>query len=206
MTEPTPSQTALDAYAAANAGRYTEEALYSTLVAAGYPADDVRVALASAAANLQPRRTRPRAVQTILIAYVAVFALLSAGMLLNHRTGGYLMPNAGGGIGILATSLGVCFVASLIWVASRRLFVILLLISIALYGFGALTSGGSGSLISLVIVAFAIGGVVVLLRRPRPAGTIGEPELALLLVLPVILLLGVAGICVASGLPIPGTS
>ena len=205
MSEPTPSQTALETYVAANAGRYTEEALYSTLVAAGYPADDVRVALASAAANLLPRRTRPRAVQTILIAYVVVFAVLSAGMLLNHRTGGYLMPNAGGGIAILATSLGVCFVASLIWVASRRLFVILLLIFIALYGFGALTRG-SGSLFSLVIVAFAVGGVVVLLRRPRPAGAVGEPELALLLVLPLLFLLGVAGICVASGLPIPGTS
>lgn len=200
------SPNALDAYVAANAARYTEEALYSTLVAAGYPADDVRAALANAAANLRPQRTGTRAVRTILVGYVAVFALLSAGMLLNHRSGGPLMPNAEGGIGILAMSLGVCFAASLIWVASRRLFVIIFLIFIALYGAGALTSGGGSSVISLIIVAFAIGGVVVLLRRPQPARVVGEPELGLLLLLPVILLLGVAGICVASGLPIPGTS
>jgi hypothetical protein len=199
------SRANLDAYLAANAGRYTDDALYGTLVAAGYPADDVRAALANAAANPRPQRTVPRAARTILVAYVAVFALLSAGMLLNNRPGGYpLMPNAAGGIWILAWSLGAALVASLIWVASRRLFVIIILGFIGLYGIGAFASGGGNFLIGLIIAIFGIGSAVLVLRSPGSAGPVREPELAFLLAIPVLLLLGIGGICLASGLPIPG--
>lgn len=194
----------LEAYVAANAGRYTDEALHDTLVAAGYPAADVRAALAGAASHLRPQRTGPRALRAVIIAYAVVFALLSAGMLLNGRSPAYLMPDAEGGIGILALSLGVAFVASLIWMASRRLFVILILLGIALYGLTGITQGGDGIVVALAAIVLGLGGTVVLLRRPPDAGTRRETEISLLLALPVILLLGVAGICVASGLPIPG--
>ena len=194
----------LEAYVAANAGRYTDEALTDRLVAAGYPADDVRLALAGAASHLRPQRARPRAFRAVLVAYVAVFAILSLGMLLNGRPAGYLMPDAEGGIGILAMSLGAAFVASLIWVASRRLFVILILVGFALYGLTAITQGGGSILVALAAIVLGLGGTVVLLRRQTDAGPRRETELSLLLALPVILLRGVAGICVASGLPIPG--
>lgn len=195
----------LEAYVAANAGRYTDEALFEKLVAAGYPPDAVRTALAGAASHLRPQPTGPRALRAVTLAYVAVFALLSAGMLLNGREAGYLMPNAEGGIGILAISLGTAFVASLIWVTSRRLFVILILLGVALYGLVAAMAPGTNSiLVALAAIGLGLGGTVVLLRRPTDPGPRRQTELSLLLALPVILLLGVAGICVASGLPIPG--
>jgi hypothetical protein len=198
------SRANLGAYVAANAGRYTDDVLYSTLVAAGYPADDVRAALATAAANLRPQRTGSRAIGRLLVAYVAVFALLSAGMLLNNRTSGYLMPNAAGGISILAWSLGAAFVASLIWVASRRLFVILLLVGVALYGMAGIAQGGDGIIIGLAAVALGLGGTIAILRRTDDPGTRAPTAFAVLLALPMLLLLGIGGICVASGLPIPG--
>ena len=198
------SRPALEAYVAANAGKYTDEALLDTLVAAGYPLADVRTALAGAASHLRPQRTGPRAFRAVILAYAVVFTLLSAGMLLNSRSRGYLMPDPEGGIRILALALGVAFVASLIWVASRRLFVILILLGIALYGLTAITQGGDSIVVALAAIVLGLGGTIALLRRPPEAGTRRQTELSLLLALPVILLLGVGGICVASGLPIPG--
>ena len=204
MTE-RPARADLDAYVAANAGRYTDDVLYQTLVAAGYPAADVRAALARASAGHRPQRTGPRAVRTILVAYVAVFALLSVGMLLNSRPAGYLMPSGAGGIPILAGALGFAFVVSLVWVGSRRLFAMLVLAVVGLYAVAALSGGGGGLVMGLVLAGLAVGGVVVILRaKPVDAGH--EPALALLLVVPILLLLGVGGICVASGLPIPGSA
>ena len=195
----------LEAYVAANAGKYTDEALFETLVAAGYSPDAIRDALTGAASHLRPQRTGPRAFRAVTLAYVAVFALLSVGMLLNGRAAGYLMPDAEGGIGILAMSLGAAFVASLIWVASRRLFVILILLGVAIYGLAAaMAPGTTSTLVGLAAIVLGLGGTAVLLRRPTDAGPRRQTELSLLLALPVILLLGIGGICVASGLPIPG--
>jgi hypothetical protein len=195
----------LDAYVAENTGRYTDDALYQTLVEAGYPADDVRAALTRASAGHRPRRTGPRAVRTIVIAYVVVFALLSVGMLLNSRPAGHFMPSGPGGIPILAVALGFAFFASLVWVASRRVFAAIVLVVVGLYALAAVTGGGGGLLIGVAMAALAVGGIVVILRT-KSVNTGGEPELALLLAIPIILLLGVGGICVASGLPIPGTA
>jgi len=193
----------LDAYVAANAGRFTDEVLYSTLVAAGHAPEDVRAALARASASLRPRSAAPRAVLRILLSYGAVFALLSAGMLLNGRPAGYLMPNAEEGIRILAVSLGVALVASLIWVASRRFFALCALALFVAYVLGATVGSGLLALLSLVAV-LVIGGVA-LVRQPRVSG-IGQASLALLLAIPLLMLLVVGGICLASGLPIPGGS
>jgi hypothetical protein len=192
----------LDSYVAANAGRFTDDVLYSTLVAAGHSPDDVRAALASASARLRPQSASPQAVRRILVAYVAVFALLSVGMLLNNRPPGYLSPTAWGGIQILAGSLGFAAVASLIWVASRPFFGVLILALIVAYALGASSAGGWLSLIGLVTV-LVIGGVVIR-RQPRQPGVGAEASLALLLAVPMLMLFVVAGICVASGLPIPG--
>jgi hypothetical protein len=54
-----------------------------------------------------------------------------------------------------------------------------------------------------------IGGVFVFLARRRGAGISGggravQTDIAVLLLLPMLLLIAVAGICVASGMPIPG--
>lgn len=192
----------LDGYVAANAGKFTDEILYATLVAAGHPPEDVRSALASASAKLRSQSAAPQAVRRILVAYIGVFALLSVGMLLNHRPPGYLTPTAWGGIQILAGSLGFAVVASLVWVASRAFFGVLILALIVAYALGASTAGGWLALGGLATV-LVIGGVVIR-RQPRQPGAGAEASLALLLAIPMLMLIGVAGICVASGLPIPG--
>jgi len=195
---PDPGTTAdLEGYVAANAGRFTDEILYSTLVAAGHSPDDVRSALASASARLRPKSAAPQAVRRILVAYIAVFALLSVGMLLNHRPPGYLTPTAWGGIQILAGSLGFAVVASLVWVASRPFFGVLILALVV-----ASMASGWLSLIGLVTVL--VIGAVVVRRQPRPPVGATGASLALLLSIPLLMLFVVAGICVASGLPIPG--
>jgi hypothetical protein len=199
-------QADLDAYVTANAGRFTDDALYGALVAAGHSPDEARAALARGR-TLTPERAAPRARRTILIAYFGVFALLSIGMLLNGRGRGYLMPDAAGGIALLAGSLGVALVASLVWVASRQLFTLFVALIIVAYALLAITSGAGGLPLGLVIV-FVIGGGFVFLARRRSAGISGggavQTDIAVLLLLPMLLLIAIAGICVASGMPIPG--
>ena len=200
-------QADLDAYVTANVGRFTDDALYAALVAAGHSSDNARAALAREQ-TLRPERAAPRARRTILIAYFGVFALLSIGMLLNGRGRGYLMPDAAGGIALLAGSLGVALVASLVWVASRQLFALFVLLLIVAYALLAITSGAGGLPLSLLIV-LVIGGGFVFLARRRGAGISGgggavQTDIAVLLLLPMLLLIAIAGICLASGMPIPG--
>jgi hypothetical protein len=197
------SLAALNAYVSEHAGKYTDEAIRDALVKAGYPPEDVRTALANAGSHLVFQSAAPRAVRTILMAYVAVFALLSAGMLVNGRPAGYLMPNAAGGIGILAGTMVFAFVVSLIWVASRRVFAIL--VALAIGGFAALGLGPGVRINAFNVVPIVLAVVVVIfvLRLPRTAGA--RPEtLGVLLAVPIILLVGVAGACLATGMPIPG--
>jgi len=204
------SRADLDAYLAANSGRFTDEALYATLVAAGHAPDDVRAGLKRAWALRRESPTQ-RARRTILIAYFGVFAVLSIGMLLNGRGRGYLMPDAAGGIALLAGSLGVALVASFVWVASRRLFGLLILLLVVAYGVSALASGAGAVPLSLLIV-LVFGGGLVLLGRRKGSGIAGvggggvETDIGVLLVLPLLLLIGIAGLCLASGLPIPGSA
>ena len=109
------------------------------------------------------------------------------------------MPDAGGGIMLLAISLGVAFLASLVWIASRRAFwtiVALLLLP------GALSALSSSPLWAIALLAGA-GALIWAVWRPgaRDVGT--RADMAVLLVIPVLLLLGVAGTCLVSGLPLP---
>jgi hypothetical protein len=195
-----PTAAKLQAYVDANAGRFTDEAITAELVKAGYEPEAIRAALARAGSRgLAPAPTG-RAVRAILIAYMATFAILSLGMLTNAgQSVGSYMPDAAGGIVILGMSLGVAFVASLFWIASRRLFVFAIAVILGLVGLGSLNSGISG--IVMLGVAVVIG---VLAARSSP-GTAGRVpvEFGVLLVVPLLLLLVVGGICVASGLPIP---
>jgi hypothetical protein len=194
-----PTAEKLRAYVDANAGRYTDEALTAELIRAGYPPDDVRASLAEAAGRGLERPPTGRAAMTILAAYGITFLVLSLGMVANHGTAnGEFMPTASGGIQILATSLGLTFVASLVWIASRRLFAVGIGALVALAGLGGISTFAG-------LAAIAIGvGIIILAVRTRPSTAVGPPAtLGALLVVPVLLLLVVGGICVASGLPIP---
>lgn len=200
----------LKAYVDANAGRFTDETITAELTRAGYAAEDVRTALADGASRGLEAPPTGRAVRTILAAYVATFAILSLGMLTNSgRSFGQYMPDSTVGIAILGGGLGVALVASLIWVASRRGFAIVIALFIGVFGVSAVGSVGavgSGSLAGVVLLAIAIGiGVLVLRAKPAPNGR-STVTFGLLLAIPVLLLLVVGGICVASGLPIPRLS
>jgi len=199
MSEPT--DPAMQAYIQANAGRFTDDALVEALVQAGHDPAEARAAVAAASVGQAGPSSRSKAVRSIVIAYIAVFAILSVGMLLNSgQNAGGLLPSGAGGIGVLAVSLGVAFGLSMIWIASRRAFLVGLAVILGLIGAGTLASSGIYGAIPLAI---AIGIVIVVFRSaPAPAGP-STTTVGVLLVIPLLLLLAVGGACVASGLPIP---
>lgn len=199
--EAAPTEERLQAYVDANAGRFTDEAITAELVRAGYAPDAIRAVLAEAAARGQVMPPTGRAVKTILAAYAITFAILSLGMLVNAGADlGSYMPNAVVGIAILAFSLFVAFVGSLIWISSRRVFAIAAAVLLGISGVIGIAS--SPGFPGVVLLAIAIGIGVLALRTP--SALVGRTTtLGVLLVVPALLLLVVGGICVASGLPIP---
>lgn len=205
---PAPSRDALRGYIAQHGGTFTDEALAKALEAAGHAPDDVRAALAEHRSAQTAGPVRNRAIRGIAIAYVAVYVLLSVGMLANSRSASGFMPNAGGGILVLTVSLVVTFVVSMIWVASRWAFGFLFFLGLtlqALAGFGAFV-GAPQYNSPLVFVPLAIGvlGMVWLIRRRNAGKSGGAATFEVLLAIPIILLLGVTGLCLATGMPIPG--
>jgi len=197
---PQPTAEKLRAYVEANVARFTEAAMTAELIKAGYAAEDIRAAIADASRDLKPPPTG-RAIWTILGAYAVTFAILSLGMLANtHRSSGCCMPNADAGILILAGSLGVALLLSLLWVGSRRATALLLAALLALAGLGSLSSG----IVGFVLIGLAVALVVLVIRRPpKPSGRV-TATLGGLIAVPMVLLVIVAGLCVATGLPIPG--
>lgn len=197
--QPTPE--GLKTYVEANYGRFTDEAMTGELLRAGYAPDDIRAAIQETARGsvAPPRR---RAVGVILIAYAATFAILSLGMLANaYRPDRSYAPDAAGGIVVLAGSLGFALLLSLMWVGSRRLAGLLLALLLGLYGMGLLTGGNT--LAGLIVIGIALGLVALVLRRSPAPSRRSAATLGALLSVPVILLVIVAGLCVATGLPIP---
>jgi hypothetical protein len=184
----------LRGYIAEHGGRLTDEAMTRALLEAGHEEGDIQTALAAYRAAETAGPVRSRAIRAITIAYVTVYVLLSAGMLANSRPPGYLMPDARGGIVILTVSLAIAYIGSMIWVASRRAFGIL---AVAVLALGSLTGG-------LAIAPIGVIGLIWLLRRRTAVGQDRETRFEVLLAIPIVLLLGVGGLCVASGLPLPG--
>jgi hypothetical protein len=189
---------ALEQYFRENLGSTTETVLKEAARAAGHA--QAAIDAAWNAANLQAPSVGGRATQAILAAYGATFALLSLGMLLNSSSSrGEFMPDGPAGILILAISLGVTFVASMLWIASRRAFWSIVALVAILAGFPSL---GYSPVQGIAVVAGAVGILWVVWRRDwRDLGT--RADIGVLLVVPILLLIGVAGICLASGLPFP---
>jgi hypothetical protein len=193
---------AIDAYVAANAGRFTDEAITEQLLQAGHRPELVKASVAASREGFRP--ARPRAVRAIIAAYGITYLVLSAGMLLHHgQADSSYMPTPAGGIGLLALTLGISFGLSMVWVASRRAFVVLAAVAVGISALGSIGSGGGISVGSLAILVVVGGAIVWLLRRPATNGVRTDTAMGVLLVLPILLLLVVGGICVASGLPIP---
>jgi hypothetical protein len=210
-SEPTTRQESdLEAYIRSNRAGYTEDALRRAAIAAGHPPDAVEAALAatrSAGGDVD----RGRIARNIFLAYLATYLILDVLMLINpanNRGSGFLGDVRGIGVVVLSMGLGAAFVASLVWVASRRVFVGLIGIGIALSSLASFASslggGSSGFGVVLAIAGVGVGAAMTFAaarfgRTAAPA----SPTKELLLVVPILLLLAIGGTCVVSGLPIP---
>jgi hypothetical protein len=203
----------LETYIRANRVRFTEDALRRQALAAGHPPSVVEAALAATRDAGAPV-DRGRIVRNVFLTYLAVYLALDFLMLVNpaNVTGGFLGDTRAIGILILSMALGAAFIASLVWVASRRLFIGLVGAAIAI---STLTSLPSSLLVdspllasvvriavTLLIVAAGVGLAIAAARVGRTT-TPASPSTELLMVVPILLLLAVGGACLASGLPIP---
>jgi hypothetical protein len=189
----------LGVYLGANWGRYSEAALREQALAQGHAPEAVDAAMAEVRARQAPVSARGRGVaRTILIAYGATFLVLTAGMLLNTTYDDHLF-SAGAGVFVLGIALVLGLVVSSVWVVSRRGFVVALGAVVALV---ALTGGFMAEPLGFVLLAVAAVFVVAGLAVRRTPLQVTSST-ALLLSVPMLILLVVGGICVASGLPIP---
>ena len=199
-----PRASALEVYVREHRASYTEDALRQQALAAGHPAAAIEAALLATRQVSKPSHGR-RATRNTFLAYLGVYLVLDVGMVLNpsNNTGGFFGNTTGLGILILSVTLGAGFVGSLVWIASRRLFAILAGICIVFIGLlmvasnlllGAVT-GGAGALLVVAALRYGHGS----------AGTAAgpSPSMQLLVSIPILFLLAVGGICLASGLPIP---
>ena len=141
-----PAGASLDAYLAANRGRYTDEALADSARAAGHTDAAISAAMKRLGTGAA-EPVRPRARRIVILAYVLTFVVLVAGMALNNP------------------------------------------VYIAI-----------GGLVLLVSLLIGLGLSLLMVRSAGPAAA-----LPAILAGPVIVLLILAGICVATGLPIRGS-
>ena len=201
MTEsggPTTDQT-LEAYFAANRDTVTEDVLTAEAKAAGHTEEAIQQAWIAVKGGLPPPRGG-RAARYVLMAYGITFGILSLLMLLfSSGNRGEFIPTGAGGIAVLAGALLACLVASAIWIGSRRAFWSI----VALLAIPAVLSAISSSPIWAVALAVGIAALLWFEWRPGSRDVGPRADLSVLLVVPILLLLGVAGACLASGLPLP---
>lgn len=190
-------------YFRANLSQFTEAALVAGARKRGYSDMAIQAALEAGRAGVAAAPVRRRAVTAITAAYLVTYLLLDLGMIVNEsRVSGEFMPSSGGGIAILTVSLGVAFAASMAWMRNRRTF--------GLFFFAALTlvtlpNVPSLSPTALIPAAIGIVGFIWLYRR-RDVGASSATGTEALVAVPLLLLVVVGGICLASGLPIPRAS
>jgi hypothetical protein len=211
-TEPPPvpdATTPLVDYVRANRDAFTEDALRQAALAAGNSPADVEAAIAATRAGVPRPADRGRAARIVVTWYVGVFAVLAVLMLVNpaNHSSGSIGDISGIGTLILLLSLGAALIASLVWIASRRAFVALVGVGVILTGLSLISGGGTTSGL-LPALAWIVVGVVILAVAARVGlrpGVPASPSMELLLLIPMLMLLAVGGVCVASGLPIPRT-
>ena len=202
--EATPAgESPLETYIRANAGRYSEAALRRAALAAGNDPRLVDAALARYGHDAGRTATRT-ATRATRIVYLVAFVVLSLGMFLNGVT------NAGDSYGgtflaivVWGVVLALGYAAAHLWLASRRAGLLVLGLIVALAGFASLGMGGAGPILVLatglavMAAAFRFGGQVA------PAMSTSLP---VLLSVPLLIVLALGGMCIATGLPIPWTN
>ena len=195
----------LEGYFRANRATVTEAALRHAAIEAGH--DPAVVDATIAATRERPPGDRGVATRRVFIAYLAVWLVLDALMLINPaNTSSGFIDARGAGILILSVALGAAFLVSLVWIGNRRLFGLLLGLGFIGYGaFAILPAIQYGASTLFPGLVAAVVGVVILavtVRSPRTSSP-STTSMELLMVVPLLILLVIGGICVASGLPIP---
>jgi hypothetical protein len=190
----------LDEYIRVNYNRYSEAALRQAALAAGNSPAAVDAALGRYRQLPVAKGPEQRAARTTLIAYIAVFAVLSIGMVLNDLIGS--SPSGGSIIGIvvLGIVLAIGYALSYLWLRSRRGGLIVVGGIVALFGLSNLTYGGIVALAAVLVGgAMAAGPIFVGSQRGAQFGQ----SAAVLLSIPLLILFAIGGACVATGLPLP---
>ena len=103
----------LTGYLVANRDRFTVEALAEAARSGGYPEDVVAEAIAGARADAGPSPTRVRARRWVLLAYLATFGVLTAGMFASESSRNYGAHIIG--TVILAVTLLLALAISMFW-------------------------------------------------------------------------------------------
>lgn len=166
MTEPdVAGGDPLDQYLETNWQAFTEVALVEGARAAGYSNAAIASAISRQHARDVGRPVRLRARRAVIAAYLATYALLSVGMVVNSS--GY----AAIGIAVLTVVLGLSYGIAAIWMGGNTKFAVVLLVGLLVFG-GGLVSFAIGIVFAIV---FAIVLVAINRRRPRlldsaPAG------------------------------------
>jgi hypothetical protein len=193
----------LEAYIAANYHRYSEAAIRQSALAAGNDPRAVDALLDRYRGHPAPPGAGKRAARYLVYGYVAVFAVLTVGMIINSLglVGGGLGGAALTGIVVLAVTLGVGYGLSMIWVSSRRLGLVIVGGIAALWGLGSLSFGGIGALLLFGAGLVAVVGAILFSNR---VGRDVSTSMPVLLSIPLLILLAIGGACVATGFPIPG--
>jgi hypothetical protein len=202
-SDPSAGGSDLEGYLRANRATVTEDALRRAALSAGHSPEAVDAAL-TATRDVAAPASGGSVVRRIFLSYLAVYLILDVLMLVNpaNKQSGFLGDASGIGIVILSVALGGGFLASLIWIASRQAFWLLVGVGIALAGLSALANSPIAA-----IVGVGIGGALALASltygRGRSAPSAASAEL--LVSMPLLILLVIGGACVATGLPIPRT-
>jgi hypothetical protein len=191
----------LQGYMRANRATVTEDALRRAALSAGHSPEAVDAALA-ATRDVGAPASGGSVVRRIFLSYLAVYLILDVLMLVNpaNKQSGFLGDASGIGIVILSVALGGGFLASLIWIASRRTFWLLLGVGIALSGLATLSNSAVAGIVSVGIGgALALAALTYARRQSAPSAASTE----LLMSMPLLILLAIGGACLATGLPIP---
>jgi hypothetical protein len=195
------SPTDLESYVRANRATFTEEALRREALAAGYTAADVDATLVATRELVSPA-SGAQAARRIFVAYLVTYLILVLGMLVNPAigSGGSFIDVRALGIVFLSMALGVGFVGSLIWIASRRGFFLVLGVVLALYG---ITTIGSDMIVGGVFALAGVALAVAAFRFRRGSPGPSSASMEVLMSIPLLILVAVGGTCLVSGLPIP---
>ena len=198
---PLPGESPIDAYVRQNHLRYSEAAMRQALLAAGNPPDAVDRALARYRGDSGSVGAGRRTAKLLLVIYLAAFALLSVAMIANvDAQSGQFYGSALLAVIVWAIVVAGGYGLSMIWVASRRIGLLLAGLVVGFIGLSLLGGGGIAG-VALIVAGLAMVSAVVAFGERIDTGL--STSAPVLLSVPLLILLALGGACVATGLPIP---